>query len=180
MTESKQKVQSQTDAKKGITLDEWFMQSVDFATNISENYYGKDKISPAEITISSDYFPYISDSDIPEDYISRVNGRGILQATYWGIDHAKRGSIYVQYFQDVFFRSMMEIEDDKELSKAKKIFQIATSDKKYLIDAHKLLNAAVPDADLFMWAEGDLKTLHITDLNQELDFKRELKKRNLV
>ena len=37
MTESKQKVQSQTDAKKGITLDEWFMQSVDFATNISEN-----------------------------------------------------------------------------------------------------------------------------------------------
>ena len=180
MTESKQKVQSQTDAKKGITLDEWFMQSVNFATNISENYYGKDKISPAEITISSDNFPYISDSDIPEDYISRVNERGILQATYWGMNHAKHGCIYVQYFKDVFYRSMMDIADDKELSQAKKIFQIPTSDKKYLIEAHKLLNAAVPDADLFMWAEGDLTTLHITDLNQDPDFKRDLKKRNLV
>ena len=166
----------QAEVKKSIDCDDCFMKIIDEVRNIAENFHGEDKICPAEITFSQDMFCYANN----EKYISRVNNRGVMQATYYGLDTTKDGHIYVQYFKDVLLRNMSEIQDDKEFEAAQKMLQIGTGAyKKYLVEAHRVLKAAFPNANLFLWA-SDLTSLHITDLDQEHEFKRMLKKKGLI
>ena len=66
-----------------------------------------------------------------------------------------------------------------EYRAAKKMLQIDAIDKKYLWEARNILKLAVPDADLVLWT-SDIASLHITDLNQDHEFKRKLKKTGLI
>ena len=176
---NKQQVLQQAEVKKDIGRDECFMKIINTASSVAENYYGKDKISPAEITFSQDMFCYVTDEANNDVYISRVNEKGVMQATYFGLDTTKDGHIYVQYFKDLLLRNMSEIQDDKEYEAAKKMLQIDEIDKKYLWEARNILKLAVPDADLVLWT-SDIASLHITDLNQDHEFKRKLKKTGLI
>ena len=83
---NKQQVLQQAEVKKDIGRDECFMKIINTASSVAENYYGKDKISPAEITFSQDMFCYVTDEANNDVYISRVNDKGVMQATYYGMD----------------------------------------------------------------------------------------------
>ena len=172
------KVLPQAEVKKGICLEEWKMIVINMVANFVCGYYWEGMIAPAEITFSQDMFPYINDEADGEIYITKVNDKGVMQATYWGADIEKSGNIYVQHFKNVL-SGLYEIEDDEEFGKAKEIFKIHATDPSVLIEAHNLLKLAVPDTDLFMYARNET-TLHVVDLNQDPSFKRELKKKGLI
>ena len=72
-----------------------------------------------------------------------------------------------------------DINNSEERELAKEILGLDTSNPKYLKDINLHLNEAVPGMDLFVWASS-WTTLHITDLNQNLDFKNILKKKGLI
>lgn len=161
----------QAKVKKGIDRDQWFKQKLDFAKDYAVQYWKNSKIVPAELTFSLTYFPYIDEcGQHMEAY--KMDEKGIIQAT------GSYGNLYIQIPKDMY-EGLWELDDDKEYEEAQKMFQLGNPISLYLIEAHKLLKLAVPDADLFLWAEG-LSNFRITDLNQEPDFKRELKKKGLI
>lgn len=169
----------QEEAKKGIGRDKCLMEIVDTVSIIAENYYGKDKAFPVEITFSQEINRYVTDYTTHDIYDNRVNNKGIMQATYRGYSKPMKGHIYIQYFKDIFLPCISQIQDDVEFEAAKEMLQIDTIDKKYLWEARNILKLAVPDADLILWTSG-ITALHITDLNQDHEFKRKLKKTGLI
>ena len=164
----------QAEVKKGYGLDEYFRDTLDSTTFFAELYWVCGKIVPAELTFSQDTFLY-NDSD---DYITRIDEDATIRATYWGDDTTKKGNLYIQLPKNLGDR-IYDLENDQDFEEAQKMFQWDNSDSQYLIEAHKLLKLAVPDADLFLWA-GSPTTFYITDLNQDPSFKRELKKKGLI
>ena len=169
----------QEEAKKGIGRDKCLMEIVDTVSIIAENYYGVDKICPVEITFSQDIDHYITNFGTNDLYYNKVNEKGIMLATCTGGKKHLRGCIYIQYFKDIFLPCISKILDDVEYRAAKKMLQIDAIDKKYLWEARNILKLAVPDADLVLWT-SDITALHITDLNQDHEFKRKLKKTGLI
>ena len=168
----------QAEVKKGYGLDEYFRDMLDSTTFYAELYWVCGKIAPAELTFSKDTFPYVDHVDDTDAYITRIDEDATILATYWGSDSTKYGNLYIQLPQNYGDR-IYDLENDQDFEEAQKMFQLGNSDSQYLIEAHKLLKLAVPDADLFLWA-GSPTTFYITDLNQDPSFKRELKKKGLI
>ena len=129
---------------------------------------------PVSIFSPQDSFPY-NDTD---DYITRIDEDATIRATYWGTDTKKDGNLYIQLPKNLG-EIVYDIENDQDFEEAQKMFQLGNSNSQYLIEAHHLLRLAVPDADLFLWAESPT-TFRLTDLNQDPSFKRELKKKGLI
>ena len=178
MKKTKMQVLPLAEVKKGISLDEWVKLLFTWVVNTVCDHYGEGMIAPAEISFSQDVLLYESDYNSGDLYSTRVNDKGIMQATYFGDNHEKSGRIYLQHFKNAF-SGIYEIEDDDEFSKAQDIFKVTTTDPGYLIEAHKYLKETIPGAELFMFAYTET-TLRVVDLNQDPSFKRELKKKGLI
>lgn len=169
----------QAEVKKNIGRDECLKEIVDAVSIVAKNYYGKDKISPMEMTFSQEINTYVTNHSTGDVYDARVNDNGIMLATYRGYSKPMKGHIYIQCFKDIFLPCISQIQDDNEFEAAKDMLRIDTIEKKYFQEAHKLLKLAVPEADLVVWT-SDITRLHITDLNQDHEFKRMLKINGLI
>ena len=179
MKKTKMQVLPQAEVKKDIGRDECLKEIVDAVSIVAKNYYGKNKISPIEMTFSQEINTYITNHSTGDVYDARVNNNGIMLATYRGYSKSMKGHIYIQCFKDIFLPCISQIQDDNEFEAAKDMLRIDTIEKKYFREAHKLLKLAVPEADLVVWT-SDITRLHITDLNQDHEFKRMLKINGLI
>ena len=163
----------QVQVKKSYGLNDWLNWLKGVVVEIASDFWGVDMDNPAEITISEEHITYYSHRAISSDTLND----GYMRYTNWSFGD----DIDVKFIQilENAFESIDDINNSEERELAKEILGLDTSNPKYLKDINLHLNEAVPGMDLFVWASS-WTTLHITDLNQNLDFKNILKKKGLI
>ena len=159
--------------KKSYGLDDWLTWLKGVVVEVASDFWGVDMDNPAEVTLAENYISYYSHRAISSDTLND----GHMRYTNWNFGD----DIDVKFIQilENAFESIDDIDSPEERELAKEVLSLDTSDPKYLKDINQHLNTAVPGMDLFVWTMA-WSSLHITDLNQNLDFKNVLKKKGLI
>ena len=163
----------QVQVKKSYGLNDWLTWLKGVAVEVASDFWGVDMDNPAEVTLAEDYISYYSHRAVSSDTLND----GHVRYTNWNFGD----DIEVNFIQilENAFETIDDIDNPEERELAKEILSLDTSNPKYLKDINQHLNEAVSGMGLFVWASS-WTTLHITDLNQNLDFKNILKKKGLI